>query len=128
MKFQDYKIQLYWSAPDRLWVAEMPEFPYCAGDGKTQVEALNALKETFNVLSETYAEEGLTTPKPARATLSVQTLKRSADVLKLSALARRAKINRNTLKSKLLLNRELSEQESEKIGRALAGSGIMLTR
>jgi predicted RNase H-like HicB family nuclease len=35
-----YEIILYWSEEDQAFIAEVPELPGCAADGKTYQEAL----------------------------------------------------------------------------------------
>ncbi len=35
-----YEIIIYWSQPDEAFIAEVPELPGCAADGKTYKEAL----------------------------------------------------------------------------------------
>ncbi len=35
-----YQITIYWSEEDRAYIAEAPEIPGCAADGKTYREAL----------------------------------------------------------------------------------------
>ncbi len=35
-----YEIIIYWSQDDQAFIAEVPELPGCASDGKTYAEAL----------------------------------------------------------------------------------------
>lgn len=126
MKIEDYNIRLFWSELDKIWVAEIPELPFCCGDGKTQMDAVKALSKTFQVFIEVYNEENIELPLPQSMSVDIKSLKRSVPFIKLSALARKARLNRSTLKAKIQSNRELSFQESEKLGRALVGSGISL--
>lgn len=35
-----YEVVIYWSEEDKAFIAEVPEFPGCAADGSTHVEAL----------------------------------------------------------------------------------------
>ncbi len=39
-----YEIILYWSAEDDSFLAEVPELPGCAPDGRTRMEALENWK------------------------------------------------------------------------------------
>ncbi len=43
-----YEIIIYWSQPDETFVAEVPELPGCAADGKTYQEAL----ENVEIISQ----------------------------------------------------------------------------
>ncbi len=53
---KDYKIHVYWDSRAQYFVAEIPT---CAADGASPAEAISNLLETFEVLKEAYAEEGL---------------------------------------------------------------------
>ena len=39
-----YKVIIWWSEEDGCFLAEMPELPGCIADGKTQEEALEAVR------------------------------------------------------------------------------------
>ncbi|HXN35677.1 MAG TPA: type II toxin-antitoxin system HicB family antitoxin [Opitutaceae bacterium] len=54
-----YRVKIYWDSGAQYFVAEIPEILTCAADGATQAEAYSNLLETFAVLKEAYAEEGL---------------------------------------------------------------------
>jgi predicted RNase H-like HicB family nuclease len=36
-----YEVMLYWSKEDKAYIAEVPELPGCAADGKNYQEALD---------------------------------------------------------------------------------------
>jgi hypothetical protein len=42
-----YEIIIYWSQADEAFIAEVPELPGCAADGKTYKEALATWKSSF---------------------------------------------------------------------------------
>ncbi len=59
-----YEIILYWSAEDRVFVAEAPELPGCAAHGKTQEAALKSVKEAMQLWLDTAKEFGDPIPQP----------------------------------------------------------------
>jgi predicted RNase H-like HicB family nuclease len=125
MKIKDYAIQLYWDERAGYYVAEIPEIPTCAADGASQSEAIGNLAETFAILKEAYAEEGLALP-PSNPSLpiSVEKLSALADIVKVSRLAELAGIPGQTLATKLKRRTEFSVGESRKISRALREHGL----
>src|SRR2546430_15839632 len=66
---QRYEIVIYWSDPDRAFVAEVPQLPGCAGDGPTQREALTAVRRAIKTWIATAREIGREIPKPQRHVL-----------------------------------------------------------
>ena len=40
MSSHKYEVIIYWSGEDQAFIAEVPELPGCAADGKTHTEAL----------------------------------------------------------------------------------------
>ncbi|MCH7677870.1 type II toxin-antitoxin system HicB family antitoxin [candidate division KSB1 bacterium] len=61
-----FKIELktYWSDDDQAFIAEVPELPGCAADGKTYKEAVENVEGIIQEWIETAKELGRTIPKP----------------------------------------------------------------
>jgi predicted RNase H-like HicB family nuclease len=59
-----YEIILYWSKDDEAFIAEVPELPGCAADGKTYQEALANAEAVMREWVETAKELGRPIPEP----------------------------------------------------------------
>lgn len=59
-----YEIILYWSAEDRVFVAEVPELPGCMAHGDTQEAALANIKQAMQLWIDTAREFGDPIPEP----------------------------------------------------------------
>lgn len=59
-----YEIIIYWSAEDQAYVAEAPELPGCAADGKTYKQALANVEEIIQEWIETAKELRRPIPEP----------------------------------------------------------------
>ena len=59
-----YEIILYWSKEDGAFIAEVPELPGCAADGKTYKEALSNVEVIIKDWIETANELGRPIPSP----------------------------------------------------------------
>ena len=59
-----YEIILYWSAEDKVFVAEVPELPGCMTHGKTQQAALKNANEAIRLWIDTAKEFGDPVPEP----------------------------------------------------------------
>ncbi len=59
-----YEIILYWSAEDRVFVAEVPELPGCMAHGDTQEAALANVKQAMQLWLDTAREFGDLVPEP----------------------------------------------------------------
>ena len=59
-----YEIIIYWSQGDGDFIAEVPELPGCAADGKTQKEALANVEVIIKEWVETAQELGRLIPAP----------------------------------------------------------------
>lgn len=59
-----YEIILYWSGEDEAFVAEVPELPGCAADGRTYAEALANVQVVIQEWMETARELGRPIPEP----------------------------------------------------------------
>jgi predicted RNase H-like HicB family nuclease len=57
-----YEIIIYWSQADETFVAEVPELPGCAADGKTYREALAKVEIIIQEWIETAEELGRPIP------------------------------------------------------------------
>jgi len=59
-----YEVIIFWSKDDQAFIAEVPELPGCAADGRTYVEALKNVEVVINEWIETAREEGRAIPEP----------------------------------------------------------------
>ena len=59
-----YEVIIYWSAEDGAFIAEVPELPGCAADGKTRQEALANVEVAIQEWIETAKEMRRPIPKP----------------------------------------------------------------
>ena len=59
-----YEIIIYWSQADQAFIAEVPELPGCAADGKTHKEALASVEIIIKEWIETAQELGRPIPAP----------------------------------------------------------------
>ena len=59
-----YELIIYWSDEDQAFIAEVPEVPGCAADGKTYKEAVENVEGIIQEWIETAKELGRTIPKP----------------------------------------------------------------
>ena len=59
-----YELIIYWSDDDQAFIAEVPELPGCAADGKTYKEAVENVEGLIQERIETAKELGRPIPKP----------------------------------------------------------------
>ena len=59
-----YEVLIYWSDEDRAFIAEAPELPGCAADGKTYQEALANVEVIIQEWIETAKELARPIPEP----------------------------------------------------------------
>lgn len=59
-----YEIIIYWSEEDAAFIAEVPELPGCAADGKTYAEALANVEVIIAEWLETAKSLGRAIPAP----------------------------------------------------------------
>ncbi len=59
-----YEVIIYWSGEDKAFIAEVPELPGCAADGKTYKEALANVEVIIGEWIETAKELGRPIPQP----------------------------------------------------------------
>jgi predicted RNase H-like HicB family nuclease len=59
-----YEIIIYWSEEAQVFIAEVPELPGCAADGKTYKEALANVETVIQEWIQTAKELGRPIPVP----------------------------------------------------------------
>ena len=59
-----YEIIIYWSQEDKAFIAEVPELPGCAADGRTKRQALAAIEKVAAEWIETAKALGRPIPVP----------------------------------------------------------------
>ena len=59
-----YEVIIYWSQEDQAFIAEVPELPGCAADGKSRQEALLNAEVVIQEWIETAKELGRPIPTP----------------------------------------------------------------
>jgi predicted RNase H-like HicB family nuclease len=59
-----YEVIIYWSQEDQAFIAEVPELPGCAADGKSYREALANVEVVIQEWIETAKELGRAIPAP----------------------------------------------------------------
>lgn len=59
-----YEIIMYWSAEDKVFVAEIPELPGCIAHGDTEEKALKSVKEAARLWVDVAKEFGDAVPQP----------------------------------------------------------------
>ena len=60
-----YRIILYWSEEDSVFIADVPELPGCMAHGDTQEEALRNVNDAIGLWIDTAREFGNPVPEPA---------------------------------------------------------------
>jgi predicted RNase H-like HicB family nuclease len=65
-----YRIQIYWSPEDQVFIAEVPELPGCITHGNTQAAARANANEAIQSWIETATEFGDTVPEPKGARMT----------------------------------------------------------
>ncbi|GCL36345.1 MAG: type II toxin-antitoxin system HicB family antitoxin [Sphaerospermopsis kisseleviana] len=65
-----YEIIIYWSEEDQAFIAEVPDLPGCAADGKTYQEALQNIEIIMHEWIETAQELGRKIPEPTQRLMS----------------------------------------------------------
>jgi predicted RNase H-like HicB family nuclease len=59
-----YEVIIYWSEEDQAFIAEVPELPGCAADGKTHKDALSNVEVVIREWIETARALGRPVPEP----------------------------------------------------------------
>lgn len=66
----EYRIVLYWSNQDGVYVAEVPELPGCMAHGDTQQSALDHVQQAMDLWIDTARDLGRPVPEPGNRPLT----------------------------------------------------------
>lgn len=61
---KDYHINVFYSAEDEAYIADIPDLKYCSAHGSTPLEALEQVLVAKEAWLEVAREEGLPIPEP----------------------------------------------------------------
>lgn len=112
----EYTITIRWSAEDECFIGEVPSLPGITADGDTPEEAAHEVRIALEAALETLESRGFPLPEPDQA---LEALHRFRSVVNVSALARKAGVNPNTLATKLRRGTRLTGEEAKRITAAL---------
>lgn len=59
-----YHINLFWSAEDQCWIADVPDLRHCSAHGETPGEALEEVEVAIGAWIEAQSEAGRPVPEP----------------------------------------------------------------
>ncbi len=59
-----YEIDIFWSAEDEAYVANVPELDYCSAWGETYEDALREVRVAMDLYLDTLREDGRMIPEP----------------------------------------------------------------
>ena len=65
-----YEVIIFWSAEDKIFVAEVPQPAGCMAHGRTQTEALQNVNDAIELRIETAREFGDEIPAPLKHKLA----------------------------------------------------------
>ncbi len=60
----DYAINMYWSAEDQAWIADIPDLQHCSALGASPQEALGEVLQAKEAWLESASEHGDAVPQP----------------------------------------------------------------
>jgi predicted RNase H-like HicB family nuclease len=66
-----YKLIIFWSEEDQVFIAEVPELPGCAGHGDSPESALASCEEAIGLWLDTAKEFGRLIPEPKGSRLQL---------------------------------------------------------
>lgn len=60
-----YPIEVYWSDEDGVWIADVPDLPFCTAHGLTPHEAVAEVESAAEAWLEAAQTSGRPIPKPS---------------------------------------------------------------
>jgi predicted RNase H-like HicB family nuclease len=60
-----YRIEVYWSAEDGAWIADVPDLPYCTAHGPSPHDAVAQVEVAMEAWLEAARSDGRAVPEPS---------------------------------------------------------------
>jgi predicted RNase H-like HicB family nuclease len=111
-----YAIKIWWSDEDDCYCAEVPALRGCVSHGYTPEQAAGNIQEAMELWLETAGKYGHEIPQ---SDIVFEEIYRLSPVLNVSKLARLAKVNRNTLVTKLRRRSAFTQSETRRLLRVV---------
>ena len=64
-----YPIEVYWSDEDHVWIADVPDLPFCTAHGPTPHEAVAEVETAAEAWLEAARKTGRPVPQPSPRTV-----------------------------------------------------------
>lgn len=64
-----YRIEVSWSTEDQVWVADVPDLPYCSAHGPTPHQAVEEVEQALAAWLEAAQATGRIPPSPSSPVL-----------------------------------------------------------
>jgi predicted RNase H-like HicB family nuclease len=64
-----YRIEVSWSAEDQVWVADVPDLPFCTAHGPTPHDAVERVEEAAAAWLDVARATGRAVPAPSDSVL-----------------------------------------------------------
>ncbi len=63
---QSYPIEVFWSEEDEVWIAHIPDLPFCSAHGSSPHEAVAEVEIAADAWLEVARSEGRSIPCPSK--------------------------------------------------------------
>lgn len=64
-----YRIEVFWSAEDEIWIADVPDLRFCTSHGPTPHEAVEAVERAIEAWLGAARATGRTPPAPSESVM-----------------------------------------------------------
>jgi len=117
----NYEIKVQWSAEDDAFIATVPAVPGCAADAQTPEEAVKEVQVALQGHLEARAAHGMDLPEDPE----ISQFRAAASLFNISEIAKRAEINKSTLRTKLQRRSAFTPEETQRLKSALSSQGVV---
>jgi len=63
---QSYPIEVFWSEEDEVWIADIPDLPFCSAHGSSPQEAVAEVEIAADAWLDVARAEGRPIPSPSQ--------------------------------------------------------------